>query len=315
MASWICTRSRRTKSRSWSPQYVDEAAGRGIFELRIVHGKGTGALKRLVHAVLAAARAGGRLPARRRARGRLGRDAGAAASAATGAADGAVSHPPRPRHRRRRAARRRSSAVARRDGGRRSTSAARSRKQKVRLGAHRHEPAGARGRDGRAGGRRRSASTAGSTSRRHAARRQLEAPGARGARRRTTAAASRWRSSGTSRPSATTCRSCCIKRGCRCPRAPWCGSTGTTRRRRPSWSGRSRPSASIRRRRSDIVDGMTRIHQCRRAEAHAARRRAAVRAARARAPPSRPRATSTCATCASRWRSTSPPPPSTACAR
>jgi DNA-nicking Smr family endonuclease len=33
-------------------QYVDEAAGRGIFELRIVHGKGTGALKRLVHAVL-----------------------------------------------------------------------------------------------------------------------------------------------------------------------------------------------------------------------------------------------------------------------
>lgn len=34
-------------------QYVDEAADRGIFELRIVHGKGTGALKRLVHAVLA----------------------------------------------------------------------------------------------------------------------------------------------------------------------------------------------------------------------------------------------------------------------
>ncbi|MCU1277800.1 MAG: Smr protein/MutS2, partial [bacterium] len=29
-----------------------EAADRGIFELRIVHGKGTGALKRLVHADL-----------------------------------------------------------------------------------------------------------------------------------------------------------------------------------------------------------------------------------------------------------------------
>jgi DNA-nicking Smr family endonuclease len=33
-------------------QYVDEAADRGVFELRIVHGKGTGALKRLVHTVL-----------------------------------------------------------------------------------------------------------------------------------------------------------------------------------------------------------------------------------------------------------------------
>ena len=33
-------------------QYVEEAAERGILELRIVHGKGTGALKRLVHAVL-----------------------------------------------------------------------------------------------------------------------------------------------------------------------------------------------------------------------------------------------------------------------
>ncbi|MDB4966763.1 MAG: mismatch repair protein MutS [Myxococcales bacterium] len=32
--------------------YVEEAAGRGIFELRIVHGKGTGAMKRLVHTVL-----------------------------------------------------------------------------------------------------------------------------------------------------------------------------------------------------------------------------------------------------------------------
>jgi DNA-nicking Smr family endonuclease len=32
--------------------YVDECAARGILELRIVHGKGTGALRRLVHAVL-----------------------------------------------------------------------------------------------------------------------------------------------------------------------------------------------------------------------------------------------------------------------
>ena len=33
--------------------YIDAAAARGILELRIVHGKGTGALRRLVHAVLA----------------------------------------------------------------------------------------------------------------------------------------------------------------------------------------------------------------------------------------------------------------------
>jgi DNA-nicking Smr family endonuclease len=32
--------------------YVDECAARGVLELRIVHGKGTGALRRLVHAVL-----------------------------------------------------------------------------------------------------------------------------------------------------------------------------------------------------------------------------------------------------------------------
>jgi DNA-nicking Smr family endonuclease len=36
-------------------QYVDEAADRDIMELRIVHGKGTGALKRLVHAELVVA--------------------------------------------------------------------------------------------------------------------------------------------------------------------------------------------------------------------------------------------------------------------
>ena len=33
-------------------EYVEEAAARGIFELRIVHGKGTGAMRRLVHAAL-----------------------------------------------------------------------------------------------------------------------------------------------------------------------------------------------------------------------------------------------------------------------
>jgi DNA-nicking Smr family endonuclease len=32
--------------------YVNECAARSILELRIVHGKGTGALRRLVHAVL-----------------------------------------------------------------------------------------------------------------------------------------------------------------------------------------------------------------------------------------------------------------------
>lgn len=32
--------------------YVDECAARGILDLRIIHGKGTGALRRLVHAVL-----------------------------------------------------------------------------------------------------------------------------------------------------------------------------------------------------------------------------------------------------------------------
>jgi DNA-nicking Smr family endonuclease len=32
--------------------YVDECARRGILELRIVHGKGTGTLRRQVHAVL-----------------------------------------------------------------------------------------------------------------------------------------------------------------------------------------------------------------------------------------------------------------------
>lgn len=34
------------------PDYIEECRRRGIFEVRIVHGKGTGALRRTVHAVL-----------------------------------------------------------------------------------------------------------------------------------------------------------------------------------------------------------------------------------------------------------------------
>jgi dsDNA-specific endonuclease/ATPase MutS2 len=32
--------------------YVDEAAAKGLEEIRVVHGKGTGALRRIVHGVL-----------------------------------------------------------------------------------------------------------------------------------------------------------------------------------------------------------------------------------------------------------------------
>jgi DNA-nicking Smr family endonuclease len=34
------------------PDYIAECLSRGIFELRIIHGKGTGALRRSVHALL-----------------------------------------------------------------------------------------------------------------------------------------------------------------------------------------------------------------------------------------------------------------------
>jgi DNA-nicking Smr family endonuclease len=34
------------------PDYLDECRERGIFEVRIIHGKGTGALRRSVHAIL-----------------------------------------------------------------------------------------------------------------------------------------------------------------------------------------------------------------------------------------------------------------------
>jgi dsDNA-specific endonuclease/ATPase MutS2 len=33
-------------------EYVDQAAARGFDEIRVIHGKGTGALRRLVHGVL-----------------------------------------------------------------------------------------------------------------------------------------------------------------------------------------------------------------------------------------------------------------------
>jgi dsDNA-specific endonuclease/ATPase MutS2 len=34
------------------PDYIDECRKRGIFQIRVVHGKGTGALRKTVHAVL-----------------------------------------------------------------------------------------------------------------------------------------------------------------------------------------------------------------------------------------------------------------------
>jgi dsDNA-specific endonuclease/ATPase MutS2 len=34
------------------PEYIGECLGRGITEIRIIHGKGTGALKAIVHGLL-----------------------------------------------------------------------------------------------------------------------------------------------------------------------------------------------------------------------------------------------------------------------
>ena len=38
--------------KSLVPNYIDECVARGIFQVRIVHGKGTGTLRRIVHAAL-----------------------------------------------------------------------------------------------------------------------------------------------------------------------------------------------------------------------------------------------------------------------
>ena len=35
------------------PEYLEQCRARGIFEVRVVHGKGTGAMQRTVHALLA----------------------------------------------------------------------------------------------------------------------------------------------------------------------------------------------------------------------------------------------------------------------
>jgi dsDNA-specific endonuclease/ATPase MutS2 len=38
--------------KSLIPEYIDECLARGITDLRIIHGKGTGTLRRIVHSVL-----------------------------------------------------------------------------------------------------------------------------------------------------------------------------------------------------------------------------------------------------------------------
>ena len=38
--------------KSLIPEYLELCAGKGIFQVRIVHGKGTGALRRTVHSIL-----------------------------------------------------------------------------------------------------------------------------------------------------------------------------------------------------------------------------------------------------------------------
>ena len=38
--------------KSLVPGYIDECVSRGIFQIRIIHGKGTGTLRRIVHAAL-----------------------------------------------------------------------------------------------------------------------------------------------------------------------------------------------------------------------------------------------------------------------
>ncbi len=38
--------------KSLVPEYISECRKRGIYEIRIIHGKGTGTLRRIVHSIL-----------------------------------------------------------------------------------------------------------------------------------------------------------------------------------------------------------------------------------------------------------------------
>ncbi len=57
------------------PEYLEQCRARGIFEVRVVHGKGTGAMHRTVHALLARIPFVGLLHARPARFGPLGRHA------------------------------------------------------------------------------------------------------------------------------------------------------------------------------------------------------------------------------------------------
>ena len=43
---------RSEEVKSLVPEYIEECRRRGILEMRVIHGKGTGALRRLVHGLL-----------------------------------------------------------------------------------------------------------------------------------------------------------------------------------------------------------------------------------------------------------------------
>ena len=51
-ASWICILSSPLKSPSLLEEYLAECRERGLTEVRIIHGKGTGTLRETVHALL-----------------------------------------------------------------------------------------------------------------------------------------------------------------------------------------------------------------------------------------------------------------------